>query len=65
MQDVSTATGAFVCRGVPVPGMFLHPLPLEERNRLESASLTAHVDTCVKFITVFAVLFQDNRDVNV
>ena len=64
-QGVSIAVVVFVCTDVPAPGMFLHRLLLEERNRLESASPTSHVDTRVKFIIVFAVLFQGNRDVNV
>lgn len=64
-QDVLIAVVVFVCTDVPVPGMFLHHLLLEERNRLELASPTSHADTHVKFIIVFAVLFQDNGDVNV
>lgn len=64
-QDASVAAVVFVCTDVPAPGTFLHRLLLEKRNRLESASPTSHVGTRVKFIIVFAVLFQDNRDVNV
>lgn len=50
--------GVCVCTDVPAPGTFLHHLLLEEHNRLESASPTSHVDTRVKFIIVFAVLFR-------
>lgn len=54
-----------VCTDALVPGVFLHRLLLEESNRLELACLASHIDTRVKFIIIFAVLFQDNQDVNV
>lgn len=41
-------------------GMILHSLLLQECNRSESVSPAPHTDTRVKFIILFAALFQDN-----
>lgn len=59
-QDVSIGMAVCVCTDVPVQGMILHSLMLEGCNSLELASPTSHTDTRVKFIILFAALFQDN-----
>lgn len=64
-QDVSSGVAEGVCTDVPMQGMILHSLLLQGCNRSQSASPTSPADTCVKFIILFAALFQDNWDVNV
>lgn len=59
-QDVSSGVAEGVCTDVPMQGMILHSLLLQGCNRSQSASPTSPADTCVKFIILFAALFQDN-----